>query len=228
MALVGVDSKRFEVRDSSILQQMPWLTQETHALRWMDHCGSEITHHDGRCCVEAREWFLGWARSMEAASLVEGGMRAPTWLSDRFEWGPSAWPIPWCELIEQKVIDCGVFAALAREVFLAQGTPAFPAQAVIRYSDRCTRHWQQYWKEGDPGTSRELFPWVGSELVYHEICVVESKPGVARFYDSTWGNWYIPQSRLGYGSLVALRAFCSEDLQWGKYQIRPLEWLVIS
>jgi len=220
----------FETRETGLIQKLSWLKGEAQAPLWLDHCGSEILQHDGKCCAQAKSWFLGWARSMDSASLVESGVRAPVWLSQRFEWGPSRWPIAWCELIEQKVIDCGVFAALARETFLDQGVAAFPAQVVLRYGERCTQHWNAYWKL-DSSTneeSHELFPWIGTRHVYHEICVVEASPGEARFYDSTWGNWYLPQPQSGFGSILAIRSFAPHALNWGNYRVRSGEWLVVS
>ena len=172
---------------------------------------------------------------MENASLCEGGIRAPHWLSDRFEWGPSRWPIAWCELIEQEVIDCGVFAALVREIFREQGVRAHPGQVVIQYSETCTHHWQELWREGASRLPANLsekqgqfFPWVGKNLVYHEICVVEPQDGIARLYDSTWGNWYQPHLRDGFGSVVAVRTQCEGDLLWGDRILRSGEWMVMA
>jgi hypothetical protein len=226
----------YETRERGLVEKLPWLSDEKKANLWLDHCGSEITYHDGDCCRQARSWFLGWARSMDSASLVEAGVRAPTWLSQRFEWGPSRWPIAWCELIEQKVIDCGVFAALAREVFQDQGLSVFPAQVVLQYGEKCTQHWSAFWKLDPLETkahhrtedSHELFPWIGVRHVYHEICVVESSPGVARFYDSTWGNWYLPHPSSGFGAVLAIRSFAPQALSWGKYEVESGEWLVVS
>ncbi len=203
--------------------------------RWMEHPASHIVHHDDRCCEEARLWFLAFARSMEIGTSTQFELRAPSWLNQLFSWGPSRWPIAWCKLVREKVLDCGVFAALAREVFAAQGHQVHPAQALLVYDEISTGHWRQLWKAGektDPKIKRiegdgdaEFFPWVGNRLVYHELCVIETRDGKGRFYDSTWGNWYEPHARLGYGSLLALRTECPRLLQWGEHTLSHGEWM---
>src|SRR4051812_2443894 len=105
--------------------------REKHFSEWGEHPPSSIVHHDQRCCEEARLWFLAYARSMEIDTLSHFTTKAPTWLSRLFTWGPSEWPISWCQLVREDVVDCGVFAALAREVFKAQGHEVHPAQALL-------------------------------------------------------------------------------------------------
>lgn len=201
---------------------------ESHFSSWIEHPSSSIVHHEHSCCEEARLWFLSYARSMEAGLGSQFTMKAPSWLSQLFEWGPSEWPISWCEVVKEKVIDCGVFAALAREVFKAQGLEPFPAQALLSYNSVCTGHWQEFWekrKKKKIRNQRDLFPWIGNEVVYHEICVLEMPDATARFYDSTWGHWYLPESRVGFGALLALRSECSRVLRWGKRTMTCGEWV---
>lgn len=166
---------------------------------------------------------------MEIGTGSQFGLKAPTWLSKVFEWGPSEWPISWCQLVKEKYLDCGVFAALAREVFKAQGHEVHPAQVLISYNATCTSHWQKYWdhrkKKKKKDDKRDVFPWIGTEIVYHEICVLEMPDGEGRFYDSTWGHWYLPQSRIGFGAVLALRSECSRLLRWGDRAISCGEWV---
>jgi len=210
---------------------------EENFARWIEHPTSVITHHDSPCCDVARMWFLSYARSMEIGNLSQYGIQAPTWLSQLYTWGPSEWPIAWCQLVRERVLDCGVFAALAREVFGAQGHQAHPAQALLSYNETCTRHWKDLWKKG-PGRARksgakpprrrgELFPWIGTELVYHEICVLELPDGSAKVYDSTWGSWYEPRRRKGFGSLLAVRTECPRLLGWGDRTLSCGEWTIL-
>jgi hypothetical protein len=154
-------------------------------------------------------------------------MKAPTWLSQRFTWGPSKWPISWCQLVKEKVLDCGVFAALAREVFKAQGQTAHPAQALLSYNEHCTRHWKDLWENEKPDDAGKLFPWIGNETVYHELCVIERPDGTAKLYDSTWGNWYEPRRRSGFGALLAFRTECPRLLRWEDRIISHGEWIVL-
>jgi len=203
--------------------------KEEHFHRWIEHPSSSILHHEASCCEEARLWFLAYARSMEIGAPSQFNIKAPTWLSDLFTWGPTEWPISWCQLVREDVVDCGVFAALAREVFKASGLQAHPAQALLSYNETCTRHWRDLWKVGSSDkkqkSDRETFPWIGSEIVYHELCVLEGPDGEAKVYDSTWGNWYLPQPRIGFGALLALRTECPRLLRWGGKTMSCGEWI---
>jgi hypothetical protein len=216
-------SKRHEIIQSLI-------DNEEHFQRWVEHPCSSIVHHDQACCEEARLWFLAYARSMEVGALSRYQLKAPTWLSQLFTWGPSEWPISWCEVVKQEVIDCGVFAALAREIFAAQGLSAHPAQVLLSYNQTCTDHWKDLWKAGPKEPKKEkksgeTFPWIGNQIVYHELCVLEMPDGQAKVYDSTWGTWYEPRPRTGFGALLALRTECPRLLNWGGKTMSCGEWI---
>ncbi len=198
--------------------------KEGNFTRWMEHPTSSILHHDRSCCEEARLWFLSYARTMEIGSPSEQNIRAPSWLSKLFKWGPSQWPISWCDVVKEKMVDCGVFAALAREIFAAQGHQVHPAQALLHYNSECTSHWKDLWQEASK-TKRDLFPWVGTEIVYHELCVLEMPDQRARVYDSTWGFWHVPYRRNGFGGLLAFRTECPRLLRWGDKTISCGEWI---
>jgi hypothetical protein len=200
------------------------ISGEEHFREWVEHPASSILHHDQRCCEEARLWFLAYARSMEAGPEAHGGIRAPTWLSKHFSWGPSKWPIAWCQLVEEDVVDCGVFAALAREVFTAQGHQAHPAQALLSFNPTCTEHWRGLWKKKD---DVKTFPWIGNRVVYHELCVLELPGGEGRIYDSTWGAWYEARQRVGFGAVLAIRTECPRLLRWGGKILSCGEWVSV-
>jgi hypothetical protein len=194
--------------------------------RWLEHPASAILHHDGQCCDEARSWFLAYARSMEIGAMSEVRLNAPTWLSQLFTWGPSVWPISWCELVKEEVLDCGVFAALAREVFTAQGHSVHPAQVLLSYGEDCTRHWKDLWNMKEEEIEEgKVFPWIGERMVYHEICVLETEDGKARFYDSTWSAWLQPHQRVGHGALLAVRSECPRILRWAGKTMSHGEWV---
>jgi hypothetical protein len=210
-------------------QMKKLIESEEFYSRWVEHPSSSILHHERECCEEARLWFLSYARSMEGWTASRYRMRPPNWLSRTFTWGPSVWPISWCQLLHEKTIDCGVFAALAREVFKAQGFEAHPAQALLSYNENCTLHWKDLWKKGmkkiDRRKNGEVFPWVGNVIVYHEVCVLEMPDGQAKIYDSTFGNWFEPVKRTGFGALLSVRSECPRLLEWGDKILSSGEWV---
>ena len=110
--------------------------------RWQDFPFSCFSHHGEACCEVAREWLV----AMDFAQLNGGDLTSgPRWMRSRWEWGPTAWPIHWCEAIDRKILDCGAHAALAHEAFAARGVTAFRAQFVQRYSQDATAQWRCKW-----------------------------------------------------------------------------------
>ena len=195
--------------------------------RWQDFPHSTISHHGAACCEVAREWV----RAMDYA-MLNGGDEAsgPRWLRARDKWGPSAWPIHWCELVERKVIDCGPHAALAHEVFAARGLTAFHAQFVQRYSADATSQWRARWAEEDVSCH-----WLADDLIYHEANALLVGEDEVKLWDGSAGWWVNPRQRGGgYGNLVAVRIFAGgqigggDGFRWGERRLKPNLWNQLS
>lgn len=166
---------------------------------------------------------------MEGWSAGQFELKAPTWLSQKYEWGPSLWPMSWCELMKEETIDCGVFAVLAREIYRAQGHSAHAAQCLLNYNQVCTGHWKDLWKDRMPTLDgkREFkgFNWIGHTVVYHEVCLLEMPDQTAKVYDATFNQWYEPEGRLGFAGLLAVRSECPRLLRWGNKTLSCGEWV---
>ena len=199
------------------------------------HCGSEIygaweywqparvSHHGQACCEIVKEWIIATDQSLLNGSSELTG---PRWLRHRFEWGPTRYPIHWCEIGRAKVLDCGVHAAIAQEVFLARGVRCFRAQLVQEYSEGAAEQWQLKWEDRDAITT-----WLDGKLIYHEGCAVVTGAGTARLWDPSAGWWLDPNTTSGYGSLRALRIHApaiAENLVWGTHLIPANEWTIIE
>ena len=75
--------------------------------RWTSQLPSHISsHRGGDCCSLA----LSWLRGMAASHADD---RTGRWVRDHGQWGPSRWPLHWCEAAREEVLDCGALAALA-------------------------------------------------------------------------------------------------------------------
>jgi hypothetical protein len=188
---------------------------------WQQFPHTSLEHHGGACCEAAREWFLAMDFSLLAGSSPLTG---PRWIRARYDWGPSAHPIHWCEAVRQKTLDCGVLAALARECFLARGVRACPAQLVQSYSSDATRHWAARWAA--KGSSLH---WIKDDLIYHEGCAVLTADRTVRLWDSSAAWWINPLQGAGYGSLAAVRIGAGHAnpepvLYWGAHRITPGQW----
>lgn len=191
--------------------------------RWESFPFSSLSHHGEECCNIAREWVI----ANDFAQLNGGDLlTGPRWLRQKFEWGPSAWPLHWCDAVSRKVIDCGAHAALAHEVFAARGLTAYRAQFVQRYSADATSQWRHRW--GDEQVSDH---WITDDVIYHEGNALPGENGTVKLWDGSAGWWLNPRQAGGYGGLVAVRIFAgdgAEPLNWGEHRIVPNEWHQIA
>ena len=194
--------------------------------RWQDFPGSSLRHHGAACCDTAREWIVAMDQSqLSGGELLTG----PRWLRKRYEWGPSPWPMHWCELVERKVIDCGAHSALAHEAFTARGLTAFRAQFVQRYDADAMAQWRTKWS-----AEKVSDHWLGDEVIYHEGNALLVGEDEVKLWDASAGWWINPRQASGYGSLAAVRIFADgqwgggDGFRWGKHRIKPNLWREIG
>jgi hypothetical protein len=193
--------------------------------KWQHFPASTISHHGEQCCQIAREWVL----STDYSQLNAGNrLTGPRWLRQKFTWGPTTWPIYWCEAVEQKMLDCGALAALAQAVFTERGVRSYHAQFIQQYSEDATRQWSKRW-DGDEASTH----WIKEELIYHEGCAVVVRENEIRLWDPSAGWWVNPKQFGGYGGLLALRVFAPQvnapiELVWGTQHIIPNQWQKIE
>ena len=191
--------------------------------RWEAFPYSCLSHHGQACCEIARDWVLAMDfAQLNGADLSSG----PRWLRAKYKWGPSPWPMHWCEAIRRKVIDCGAHSALSREAFTARGLVAFPAQLVQRYSEDATDQWHSNWSEEQASCH-----WLDGEHIYHEVTALLVGDNQVKIWDGSAGSWLNPrQSGGGYGNVVAVRIFADpqfvtpEGFGWGERRIHANLW----
>ena len=198
---------------------MPSVAPDTlERAAWMQASVSTLTDH-GPCCARARAWLIAMARSHDFASTDGLTFAAPRWLTKRWTWGPTRWPIAWCEAIKAETIDCGVFGVFALEIFRAKGLDAYAGQVLRTYAEESTAHWRHKWASL-PGA----FDWIRGRVVYHEICVVRVNGNQARVYDPTDGVWLDPEIYRGHGGHIAIRAELPRALKWGPHTLVHGQW----
>lgn len=193
--------------------------------KWQHFPASVLSHHGQACCQMAREWVLSMDYSqLNAASPYTG----PRWLRQKYTWGPSSWPIHWCEAIQQKTLDCGALAALAHEVFTARGVRSYPAQLIQQFTENDTRQWHQRW-ESDESSMH----WIKEDLIYHEGCAVVVRGNEIKIWDPSAGWWINPRQFGGYGGLLVLRISTKQTeshthFSWGAHRVAPNRWQKIE
>ena len=207
-------------RDSGALEVTS--RNQLPSARWREFPVSELSHHGDSCCEVAREWIV----AMDLAQLNGGDrLSGPRWLRARYEWGPSPWPMHWCELVERKVIDCGAHSALAHEAFNARGATALRAQFIQRYTKDAHSQWRSRWVADNVSDH-----WIGDEVIYHEGNAVLIAEDEVKLWDSSAGCWLNPRQSRGYGSLAAVRMFSDREhgdgdgLRWGEHRIKLNVW----
>ena len=183
---------------------------------WAARVPSTITHHGTECCTVARAWFLAMDRSMWR------GRGAPAWIRKRWDWGPTRWPLHWCEAVGAAELDCGAQQALSVEAFRARGVDAVPVQLVQRYEPHNVPHWHQRWTACGANPA-----WAVEGLVYHEACAVITD-GQVRVWNPTATSWASPEHVRGYGSIAAVRIGgptpTGQTLTWGTLRLPLGEW----
>ena len=187
--------------------------------RWEHFPYSCLSHHGADCCEVAREWML----AMDFAQLNGGDpLAGPRWLRQKYEWGPSPWPIHWCEAVTRKAIDCGAHAALAHEAFAARGVASHRAQLVQRYSADAADQWRRKW-----GAEKVSDHWITDDLIYHEGNAVLVGDDEVKLWDASAGAWLDPRQVVGYGSLAAVRIFAEGEgpLRWAHHLIERNRWV---
>jgi hypothetical protein len=192
--------------------------------RWEHFPNSYISHHGAACCDIAHEWLIAF----DFAQLNGGDvLSGPRWMREHSTWGPSAWPIHWCEAVDAKIVDCGVHAAIAQEAFVARGVRAFRAQFVQRYSAEAAASWRQNW--GKEGVSDH---WIDGDAIYHEGNAVLVDHDSVKLWDGSAGWWINPRGNAGYGSLAAVRIEgdvqgFADGLRWGDRRIALNQWVAV-
>ncbi len=207
-------------------KHLDFLEQEANCAschtKWENFPYSQLLHHDAACCNIAREWLL----AMDFAQLNGGDvMSGPRWMRQKYEWGPSVWPLHWCQVVGRKSIDCGAHAAIAHEAFTARGVTAFRAQFIQRYSPEAVTQWRLKWSEEQASDH-----WLEDDFIYHEGNALLVGQDEVKLWDASAGWWINPRQSGGYGSLAAVRLFTegrSEPFRWGEHRIMPDEWHLV-
>jgi hypothetical protein len=191
--------------------------------RWQDFPHSALSHHGQACCEIARQWVI----ANDFAQLNGGDLKSgPRWLRAKYKWGPSPWPMHWCEAVKRKTVDCGAHAALAAEAFRARGLTAFSAQLVQRYSEDASEQWRAAWEGEDVSCH-----WLDGEHIYHEATALLVGEDEIKIWDGSSASWVDPRHPSGgYGSPVAIRIFGEgqygggDGLRWGERRLKPGVW----
>jgi hypothetical protein len=192
--------------------------------KWENFPNSYIAHHGTACCDVAHAWLIAYDFGQ-----LNGGdpLTGPRWIREHSIWGPSAWPIHWCEAVDAKTVDCGVHAAMAQEVFVARGVPTYRAQFIQRYSAEAAASWRSNWAKDEVSDH-----WIDGDAIYHEGNAVVIGDDEVKLWDGSAGWWINPRQQAGYGSLAAVRitadpATIAPTLRWGERTITPNRWIVV-
>jgi hypothetical protein len=152
------------------------------------------------------------------------GEDGPAWIARRFPWGPSRWPLHWCQALDAEELDCGAHAALTREAFRAFDVRVEPVQLVHRHERHHLPHFHGWW------TAENASPaWAADGLAYHESCAT-LRDGRVEVWDSTVNSWLSPDHVEGLRGIVAVRVGgtrpTGETATWRGLDLPLGEWVV--
>lgn len=182
-----------------------------------------IAHHLDTCCQVARSWFVGTDKS---SLIAQTASSMPVWIRERYQWGPSVWPMYWCQAISSETLDCGVLAALTRESLHARSVQVLPAQLIVWVTEQDCTHWSRIWQDKDIPCN-----WIVSPFLYHEVCAILSESGnEIKLWNPSDNCWIDPNQAIGYWRPVALRVLAERPttVQWGNREVRMNDWMVMS
>ncbi|WP_166364768.1 hypothetical protein [Pseudomonas akapageensis] len=203
----------------------PSLPDEITIDTWHTHPASCLSHHGQACCHNARNWLISQDYSLDTVGGIDSQLlSAPRWIPERYEWGPSPWPLYWCDAIGMKKLDCGALAAIAREVYLARGVEAAPVQLIQRLSSHAIGQLRKIWRDG-PG----YFNWLAEDKIYHEAVAVSLDGTRIQIWDATNGWWIGPTQTEGYGAVLQVKVGpfqpdSQQTLHWGDRELTPGSW----
>ncbi len=179
---------------------------------------SELSIHPDGCCKSARTWLVSRDRASQFdASALDG----PDWLAQHYTWGPTTWPLHWCDAVTRREVDCGVLASFAREVFDRRQQRACKVQVVESYPKDWLAHWRHRWHANNCETN-----WIGQSVVYHEATAVFVSPHTIQIWDPSSNTWLHP-SKASYGAVLYVRLEGSDierELTWDTTKLRPNYW----
>ncbi len=206
----------------------PQLADKDTIANWHSHPASCFSHHGRACCRTAKSWLISQDYSLDSV----GGnaselLSAPRWIPERFGWGPSRWPLFWCDAIAMKKLDCGALAALAREIYASRGVQTAPVQLIQRLSSHGVSQLREIWRDG-PG----YFNWLADDKVYHEALAVSLDGTRIQIWDATDGWWIEPTQTDGYGAVLEVKVGpldpdAQHPLDWEGRILAPDAWTEI-
>lgn len=193
---------------------------------WSHRLPSHLLWHEGDCCRIAKAWFRGMEYSLHGEQHAGSG---PGWIRRHWRWGPTRWPLYWCEAIKLQALDCGALAALSREAFLLRDRDVTAVQLIQYFPADAALHWGALWASA--GLSDR---WAFGSHAYHEAAGVLQGSELA-VWDATDNCWLSPHNVSGYGSTALIRVAASPGgpsigthLRWAEHRIAVGEWYPLS
>jgi len=163
---------------------------------------------------------------MAQAAAREFGSE-PWPLAERWLWGPTVWPLPWCQAVQNRELDCGGLAHLAEIALVAAGNQVVRAELIERSAPDRTEHWAVRWS-AVPNAPR----WIWGDLTYHEAVGVLAGSKL-RVWDPTEHGWRDSGSGNAGSKTLAIRLVPGETsagpafVEWSGRQLEMGSWAAL-
>ena len=143
------------------------------------HASRIHEHEDCQECTRTQAWLSGRTRAA-MHSHANDASRAGSWLIDAFDWGAHSWPLYWCDLNQQREIDCGAFASIFSYCLTIAEVPHNRVQVIFPASPQERVKWDQTWCDASASTA-----WILDGHAYHESIIVHPDKRGSVFIDTT-------------------------------------------
>ncbi len=163
---------------------------------------AHLSMHSSSCCTRARSWFI----TMACCTGAQDDYSSLSWIHSQWEWGPSKWPMYWCEILEREKLDCGVLADLADLALQEKGKKTIRIQLIEEYDIYVCQNWRQVFSGAGC-----CVDWIHGCMVYHEVTGYIVGEDL-KIWDPSDNNLVIFQNNAPkqHGRVVAIRLAPSE------------------
>jgi hypothetical protein len=153
---------------------------------------SRVAQHDEPCCTDAVS--ILFARLRHVPDVGARVAAVPVLI----EWGPTRWPVWWCDLVQPQEIvgDCGVHADVVSRLLNGAGIKHARGRAALRPPPHVAAHWRSQWLSAECDDR-----WIRANVVHHEVLRIGD-----RWWDPTEARWFDGVgTQLVSGRVVAVR-----------------------
>jgi hypothetical protein len=184
---------------------------------------TQILSHGDEMCEVARKYLIGLDSLL---AIGNNPIEPPVWITIKYKWGPTRYPVYWCQIVKAEELDCGSLSAVIREIYRSRGVHTLPVQLILKYPVHIIEHYIAMWR-------RKGLPvnWIWGNYVYHEVVGVILDECEMKIYDPVENSWIKSSGHVERGRVAAIRISGEETcsyLHWENKYIELNKWHILE